>query len=275
MDLADGLLLLGEVLLAGGPDGEDEGQARPLLPHLAEVVDLEAEAWGVVEAGAQGGVADEDGGVGLLHHRAEVGRAGVVVRGDAVPLGEQQFGEADRGAGGRAEGDPAAVELFQRELGDDHAGHDGPVAADRDVGEGDQAVGVLEELDQGDRADVEVAPDELLGELLGGVLGQLQVEQGPGAGESPVEGDAVEELDVADPGPAGPGGRVAVRSRAGVGREVVGCVSARIVHLVRLAPPRTPLAPGPAERCRARGATSTAGVPLSTPDLRQSNIRVK
>ncbi|GAA3056715.1 hypothetical protein GCM10020000_44020 [Streptomyces olivoverticillatus] len=46
--------------------------------------------------------------------------------------------------------------------------------------------------------DVEVAPDELLAELLRAVLGQIQVEQRARPGEAPVDGQAVEELDVAD-----------------------------------------------------------------------------
>lgn len=109
-----------------------------------------------MQVGAQRGVADQHGGVRLLHHQAQVGRAGVVVGPDAVALGQQQLRQPHRGAGGRAEGHPGPVELLQRELGDDHAGHDGPVAADRDVGEGHQVVGVAQVLHEGDRADVEL-----------------------------------------------------------------------------------------------------------------------
>lgn len=151
-----------------------------------------------MQVGAQRGVADEDGRVRLLHHHAQVGRAGVVVGAHAVPLGEQQAREAYGGAGGRAQGDPCPVQVLQGPLRDDHAGHDGAVAADRDVGEGDQVVGVAQELDERDGGDVQLAPHQLLAELLGGVLRQLQVEQGSGPCQPPVEGKAVEELDVAD-----------------------------------------------------------------------------
>lgn len=160
---------------------------------------------------AQGGVADQYGGLGLVHHQREVRRAAVVVGRDAVALGEQQLGEPDRRTAGGAQGDPLAVEPVQRQLADDHARHDRAVAADGDVGESDQLVGVAQILHEGDRADVQVAVDQLGAELLRGVLGQLQVEQGTGSGETPVEGDAVQELDVADPG-AGEAG-VAVTHR--------------------------------------------------------------
>ena len=105
-----------------------------------------------MQVGAQRGVADEDGRVRLLHHQAEVGRAGVVVGPYAVPLGQQQLRQPYGRAGGGAEGDPGAVELVQRDLRDDHAGHHRAVAADGDVGEGDEVVGVAQELDEGDRA---------------------------------------------------------------------------------------------------------------------------
>jgi hypothetical protein len=110
------------------------------------------------------------------------------------------------------EGDAGAVQLVERDLRDDHARHHRAVASDSDVGEGDQVVGVLEELDQGDRTDVEIPLHQLLAELLRGVLGELEVEERARSREPPVEGQAVQELDVAD---ARPG--------------------ARIVHIVRLA----------------------------------------
>lgn len=155
-----------------------------------------------MQVGAQRGVTDEDGGVRLLHHQAEVGRAGVVVGGDTEPLGEQQLRQPYGGARGRAERHPGPVEVLQGPLRHDHARHDGSVAADRDVGEGDQVVGVAQELHEGDGADVQIAPDQLLAELLRGVLRELQVEQGSGPREPPVEGKAVQELDVADARPA-------------------------------------------------------------------------
>jgi hypothetical protein len=165
-------------------------------------VHFEPEPRRVVQRGPQRGVADEDAGLGLAHHQGEIGRAAVVVGLDAVLLGEQQLREPHRGARGGAEGDPLAVQGLQRGLGDDHAGHHGTVAADRDVGQGDEFVRVPEELHQRDRRDVEIPVDEPGAEPLRGVLEELQVEQGAGAGEAPVEGQAVEELDVADARPA-------------------------------------------------------------------------
>lgn len=155
-----------------------------------------------MERGAQRGVADQHGRVGLLHHHPQVGRAGEVVGPDPVLLGKQQLGEAYRRTGGRAQSDAGSIELLQRDLRNDHAGHHGTVAADREVGEGDELVGVAEELHEGDRGDVELARDEALTELFGGVLGQLQVQQRAGSGQPPVERQAVQELDVADAGPA-------------------------------------------------------------------------
>ncbi|CAM5609567.1 hypothetical protein SCALM49S_00038 [Streptomyces californicus] len=67
---------------------------------------------------------------------------------------------------------------------------------------GHQVVGVAQVLHEGDRTDVQVPPDELLAEALRGVLGELQVEQGSRARQAPVERQAVQELDVADAGPA-------------------------------------------------------------------------
>ncbi len=217
MHLAGELRLALRVLLARRPDREDERQARPLLPQRAQVVHGQAVARAVDHVRAQRRVADEDGRVGLLHHQAQVGRAGVVVGPDPEALGEQELGEADGGARGGAEGDAGAVQLLQRHLRDDHAGHHRAVAADGDVGEGDEIVGVLEEFDQGDGTDVEVALHQLLAELLRGVLRELEVEERACSREPPVQGQAVQELDVAD---ARPG--------------------ARIVHIARLALPRFP-----------------------------------
>lgn len=177
-----------------------------------------------MQRGPERGVADEDGRLRLLHHHAEVRRARVVVGLHPVLLGEQQLGEAHRRAGGRTERHPGPVQLPERPLGDDHARHDGAVAAHGDVGEGDEVLGVPEVLDEGDGADVEVTPDEALAELLRGVLRELEIEERSGPRQAPVKGQAVQELDVSDAGPA---------ARVGAGC-VVGC----IVHIARLDPPR-------------------------------------
>lgn len=119
-------------------------------------MDLQPQAGRVVQVRPQRGITDEDGRVGLLHHQAEVRRAGVVVGGDAEALGEQQLSKPHGGARRRAESYPGPVQLLQGELGHDHARHDGAVAADGDVGQCDQVVGVAQVLDQGDGTDVEV-----------------------------------------------------------------------------------------------------------------------
>jgi hypothetical protein len=164
-------------------------------------VPVQAEAGPVVHGRPQRGIADQHGGVGLLHHQREVGRAGVVVGLDPVLLGEQQLRQTDGRTAGGAEGDPAAVQLVQRHLADDHAGQHRAVAAHGDVRQDDQLVGVTEVLDAGDRRDVEVAVDQRVAQPLRGVLGEVQVEEGPGTGQPPVDGYAVEELDVSHPGP--------------------------------------------------------------------------
>jgi hypothetical protein len=87
---------------------------------------------------------------------------------------------------------------------------------------------VLEVFHEGDRPDVQVAPDQLGAELLRSVLGQLQVEQGTRPGEAPIKGDAVQELDVPDSGAGG--------SAGGIRR--------RFIHIRRLVPALVDLAPG-------------------------------
>ena len=56
-------------------------------------------------------------------------------------------------------------------------------------------------LDQRDRADVEVTGDQRVVQPVRGVLVQVDVEQGAGAHQAPVDRQAVQELDVPDPGP--------------------------------------------------------------------------
>jgi hypothetical protein len=56
---------------------------------------------------------------------------------------------------------------------------------------------VPEVLDERDGPDVEVAGHQGVVQPVGGVLGQLDVEQRAGLDQPPVEREAVEELDVA------------------------------------------------------------------------------
>lgn len=191
---------VGEVA-AGGPDGEDEGETGPLLPHRAEVVHGQALVGSLSQVGPQRRVADQHGGVGLGEHRVQVGRAAEVLRPHPLALLQQQPGQPHRRPAGGAEGDPAAVQVGQRDLADDHAGHHRSVAADRDVGQDQQLVRVPQVLDAGDRADVEGAADQLVAELLRSVLGEVEIEQIARPGQPPVEGYAVQELNVSDPRP--------------------------------------------------------------------------
>ncbi len=237
MHLVHGLRLALQEVPAGGPHREDEGEAGPLLPHVAQVVHLQAEARGLVQRGAQRGVADQHRRVGLAHHQRQVRRAGVVVRLDAVLLGQQQLGQPHRRPAGGAEGDPAAVQLVQRHLADDHAGQHRAVAADGDVRHDHQLVGVAQVLDAGDRGDVELSGDQGVAQPLGGVLGQVQVEEGPGPGQAPVDRQAVQELDVPHAGTYGFAVRAAVRCGVTLGRSV------HIQHSSPACPARWPCVP--------------------------------
>ena len=85
------------------------------------------------------------------------------------------------------------------------AGHqvdrkDRPVAADGQVGQQNQLVGVAQVLDKADGPEVDLARDQHVVQLVRGVLDQLDVGQRAGADQAPVERQAVEELDVTDAG---------------------------------------------------------------------------
>ncbi len=86
--------------------------------------------------------------------------------------------------------------MLQRRLGDDHAGHHRAVAAHGDVGEGDEFVRVPQIFDEGDGADVEFPGDQAFAQLLGGVLGEFQIQQGAGPRQAPVQGETVQKLNV-------------------------------------------------------------------------------
>jgi hypothetical protein len=78
----------------------------------------------------------------------------------------------------------------------------GAVAADRQVGQEQQVPGVAQVLDQRDRTDVQVAIEQGGRQPIGRVLVQVDPEQGARAHQAPVDRQAVEELDVTDPGTA-------------------------------------------------------------------------
>lgn len=110
--------------------------------------------------------------------------------------------EQHRGARRGAERDPGTVQRRQQHLRDEVDRQHRPVGADRDIGQQHQIVGVAQVLDHRDRANVEVAADEHVVETVGGVLGEFDVEQGPATDETPVDRQAVQELDVTHAGAA-------------------------------------------------------------------------
>ena len=191
-------VLAGEVP-PGRPDGEHHGQPGPVPPGLAQVGDGQAAARRLVER-TQRGVPDQDGGIRLQQHLRQFGRAGEVLRCHAVPLGEQHLREQHAGPRSGAERDRPAVQLGERPGGDQVHGEHRTVAAHREVRQQQQVVGVPQVLHQRDRADVEVTVDQCGVEPVGGVLAQVDVDQGAGTHQPPVDRQAVEELDVPDPG---------------------------------------------------------------------------
>ena len=91
------------------PDGGDEGQAGEGVPLLGQVVidEFFAGALEAVDAlfkGEQGGVADEDGGVGFLKHDVEIGSRGQEGNVRIAPLVKEDAGVGQRGAAGRVGG---------------------------------------------------------------------------------------------------------------------------------------------------------------------------
>jgi hypothetical protein len=120
-----------------------------------------------------------------------------------VPVGQQHAGEQCPGAGGGAQRDRAAVQLGERPgRHQDHRLHRA-VAADGEVGQEQQVVGMTQVLEERNGPDVQIARDECGVEPVGRVLVQVDVQQGTRAHQSPVDRQAVEELDVAHPGSPG------------------------------------------------------------------------
>jgi hypothetical protein len=94
------------------PDGGDEGKAGEGVPLFGEVVVDELfagalEAVGALFEGEQGGVADEDGGVGVVEHGVEVGGEGEEGDVGIAPLVKEDAGVGDGGAAGGVGGDGA------------------------------------------------------------------------------------------------------------------------------------------------------------------------
>ena len=114
---------------------------------------------------------------------------------------QQHLGQQHAGTRGGAERDPAPSSSVGGTGGDQVDREDRTVAADGEVGQQEQFVRVAQVLHQRDGADVEVAGDEGGVEPVRGVLVQVDAEQRARAHEPPVDRQAVQELDVSDPGP--------------------------------------------------------------------------
>jgi hypothetical protein len=78
------------------------------------------------------------------------------------------------------------------------------VAADRQVRQQQEVLGVPEVLDQADRSQIQLAGEQRVVQSVRRVLAQIEIQQRAGAHEAPVERQAVEELDVPDPRPGCP-----------------------------------------------------------------------
>ncbi len=221
--LADEVLDVGEAVIAGlvevggelgggggvedfwarGPDGGDPGEAGAGVPLVGEV---EPEEWagdgfdvGLVLAGEEGGVADEEGGVGVLKHGDGVGWAGKKGGRVTYELAEEDLGVGDGGAGGGVGGDGAEVFEGVWVLDEEEDGADVVEGGDGAAGDDGEVWG---EGGDGDEAEVGFSGEEMLGAEggLGVVKGVAGGEFG-GQGwvlEVPHERGGVEEVDGGD-----------------------------------------------------------------------------
>ena len=184
---------------AGGPEGEHEGEAGGGLPEVAEVVDVGARE-------PEGGVADDEGGLGAVDAGEPLAVGGRDELGVDAAGGEQELDEQGGGARGAVEVD--AGDLLEGDLGDEDDGEDGAAAADADLGH-DLPLGVGRVSADGDEGHVALAGLEAAGALGGQGGGDLEegeavlVEELGGAwqvlaGQRVHERPGVEEGDGAD-----------------------------------------------------------------------------
>jgi hypothetical protein len=187
------------------PDGGDEGQAGEGVPLLGQVVvdQLFAgalEAVGALFEGQQGGVADEDGGVGAFEHGVEIGgRAGKGRR--DCPSGERGCGRGPGWCGWRcrrprsAGMEPLAGAANQQQGAHAALGGDGAAGQNAQAGGGGQS-------GDGDEADVGRARSQARGALGGRhaidliAEGELGIERR--VLEVPHQGRGVEKADGGD-----------------------------------------------------------------------------
>jgi hypothetical protein len=188
------------------PDGGDEGQAGEGAPLVGQVVVDELfagalEAVGAFFEGKEGGVADDDGGVGLVEHGVEVGGHGQEWNGGIAPLVEEDAGVGDGGAAGGVGGDGAEGREGLAGAADQEQGADTALGGDGAAGQNAEAGGGGEGGD-GDEADVGGSGGEASGAFGGRHAVDLIAEASwlveGRMFEVPHEGRGIEEVDGGD-----------------------------------------------------------------------------
>ena len=116
---------------------------------------------------------------------------------------EPHAGEQDGGPRSGAERDPTLTQRRKRHLRDEIDRQYWPVGPHGQIGQEQQLVRVSQVLQQRNRPDVEISPNERVVEPIRRVFGQLDVEQRARAHQSPVDRQAIQELDVSDARPRG------------------------------------------------------------------------
>ena len=195
--------LIQRTALCNTPDCGDEGEAGEGFPLVGKVVVDELfagalESVGTFFEGEQGGVTNDDGGVGLVEHGVEVGGHGQEWDCRVLPLVEEDAGVGDGGAAGGVCGNGA--EGFKRLVGaaDQEQGTDAALGGDGAAGQNAEA-GRGGEGGDGDEADVGGSSGQALGAFGGGhavdlIFGSERVVEGR-VFEVPHEGGWVQEAD--------------------------------------------------------------------------------
>lgn len=191
----------GEEVGAAGPDGGDPGEVGAGVPLVGEVEVLAGCAEGLVDGGAvfegeEGGVADEEGGVGLREHGDRVGGAGEEGGVGAEEVPEEDLGVGDGRSGGGVGG--YGLDGFEGETGAEEE-KDGADAVEGGNGAAGDDGEVGGEGGDWDEAEGGSAREEVLGALgwggvVKGVAGAEVVVEG-WVFEVPHEGGWVEEVD--------------------------------------------------------------------------------
>ena len=195
--------LWGEGLGTGSPDGGYPGEAGAGVPLVSEVepgagadglLDL-----GLMLAGEEGGVADDEGGVGALEHGDRIGGVGQEVGAVHGELAKEKLRIGDRTAGGGVDGDGAEGLEGEWLLDEEDDGADVVERGDGAAGDDGERRG---EGGDGDEAEVGLTGEELLSakRWLGVVDGVTGGEVGVvrRVFEVPHERGGVEEVDGGD-----------------------------------------------------------------------------